>query len=140
MYDFEVGGMGTSSTPANIQSNHAFGKNKNVVFHLTSELSPKKYRIFFDNLFASLELLIQLKSFVIYVIGTLRQDLNRDCPLTTESAMRKEGCGTMIQFVEKKAELLSVLGTITKELYPYPTFLVKIQFLKQIALIEERVR
>ena len=63
MYGFEVvGGMGTSTTPANIQSTHSFGENKTVVLYLTSELNPKKYKIFFDKLFASLGLLIQLKS------------------------------------------------------------------------------
>ena len=141
VYGFKVvGGMGTNSTPANIQSTHIFGENKNMVLHLTIELSLKEYKIRFDNPFASLELLIQLKSMDIYVISTLRQDLTRGCPLTTESAMCKEGCGTMSQFVEKKVGLLSVLGTITEELYPYPTFLVKIQFLKQIALILETAR
>ena len=106
-----------------------------LVLYLTSELNPKKYKIFFDKLFASLELLIQLKSMDIYVIGTLSEDLTRVCPLTTGSAVRKDGCGTMSRLVEKKATLLSVLGPITEELYPYSTFLVKIQFLKQIPLI-----
>ena len=128
LYGFEVvGGMGTSSIPANNHSTHSFGKNKNVVLHLTREFSPKKYKIFFDNLFTSLELLIQLKSMDMCVIGTLRQALT-SCPLTTQSGMRKEGCGTMSQFVERKAGLLSVLRTITEELCPYPTFLIKIQF------------
>ena len=140
LYGFEViGGMGTSSIPANNHSTHLFGKNKNVVLHLTREFSPKKYKIFFDNLFTSLELLIQLKSMDMYVIGTLRQDLI-SCPLTTQSAMRKEGRGTMSQFVERKTGLLSVFRTITEELCPYLTFLIKIQFLKQIALIVETAR
>ena len=107
MYDFEVyGGIGTSGTPANIQSTHRFGESENVVLRLTSELSPKKHKLFFDNLFASPELLIQLKSMDIYAIGTLRQDRTRGCQLPTESAMRKEGRGTMCAFVEKKAELV----------------------------------
>ena len=42
----------------------------------------------------------------IYAIGTLRQDRTRGCPLPTESAMRKEGRGTMCEFVEKKAGLV----------------------------------
>ena len=69
----------------------------------------------------------------IYAIGTLSEDLTRGCPLTTGSAMCKEGCDT-------KAGLLSVLGPITEELYPYLIFMVKIQFLKQIALILETAR
>ena len=134
VYGFDVvGGMATSRTSANIRSTHSFGENKNVVLHLTSELNLKKYKTFFDKLFASLELLIQLKSMDIYVIGTLSEDLTRGCPLTTGSAMRKEGCDT-------KAGLLSVLGPITEELYPYLIFMVKIQFLKQIALILETAR
>ena len=96
VYGFEVvGGMGTSSTPAYIQSFHSFGENKNVVLRLTSELNPKKCKIFFNKLFVSLELLFQLKSMNIYVIRTLSKDLTRGCPLTTGSAMRKDACGTM---------------------------------------------
>ena len=141
MYGFEVvGGMGTNTTSANIQSTHSFGENKTVVLYLTSELNPKKYKIFVDKLFASLDLLIQLKSMDIYVIGTLSEDLTRVCPLTTGSAMRKDECGTMSRLVEKKATLLSVLGPITEELYPYSIFLVKIQFLKQIPLIVNLAR
>ena len=120
--------MGTSSTRANIQSFRSFGENKNVVLCLTSELNPKKYKIFFDKLFASLELLNQTKLMDIYAIGTLSEDLTRGCPLTTGSAMGKDGCGTMSQFVKKKAGLLSVLGSITEELNPYSIFLVKIHF------------
>lgn len=141
MYGFEVvGGMGTTSTPAYIQSTHSFDESKTVVLRLTSELNPKKYKIFFDKLFDSLELLIQLKSMDIYALGTLSEDVTRVCPLTTGSAMRKDGCGTMSQFVEKKVGLLSVLGPITEELYPYLTFLVKIHFLEQIALIVDTAR
>ena len=141
MYGFEVDdGMCTSSTPANIQSTHSFGKNKIVVLRVTSELNLNKYKIFYDKLFASLELLIQLKSMDIYVIGTLSEDLTIGCPLTTGSAMRKDRCGTISQFVKKKAGLLSVLGPITEELYPYSVFLIKIQFPKQIALMVETAR
>ena len=141
MYGFEVfGGMGTSSPPSYIQCTHSFDENKTVVVHLTSELNPKKYKIFFDKLFDSLELLIQLKSMDIYVVSTLSEDVTRICPLTTGPAMRKDGCGTMSQFVETKVGLLSVLGPITDELYPYLTFLVKIQFLQQIALIVDTAR
>ena len=136
MYGFEVvGGIDIRSTPAYIQNTHSFDESKTVVLRLTSELNPKKYKIFFDKLFDSLELLIQLKSMDICVISTLSKDVTRVCPLTTGSAMRKDGCGSMSQFVEKKAGLLSVLGPITEELYSYLTLLVKIQFLKQIALI-----
>ena len=95
MYGFEVvGGMGTSSTPAYIQCTHSFDENKTVVLRLTSELNRKKYIIFFDKLFGILELLIQLKSMDIYVVCTLSEDVTRICPLTTGSAMRKDGCGT----------------------------------------------
>ena len=140
-YGFEVvGGMGTNSTPAYIQYTHSFDENKTVVLRLTSGLNPQKYKIFFDKLFDSLELLIQLKSMDRYVVGTFSEDVTRVCPLTTGSAMRKDGCGTMSQFVEKKIGLLSVLGPITEELYPYLTFLVKIQFLEQIALIVDTAR
>ena len=76
----------------------------------------------------------------IYVIGTLCEDVTRVCPLTTGSGMRKDECGTISQFVEKKAGLLSVLDPITKELFPYSTFLVNIKFLKQIALIVDTAK
>ena len=66
--DFElVGGMGTVGIPANIQSTHTFGESENVVLQLTSELNPKKHKIFSDNCFANPEWLIQLKSMDIYM-------------------------------------------------------------------------
>lgn len=111
-----------------------------LVLHLTSELNPKKYKIFFGKLFDSLELLIQLKSMDIYVVSTLSEDVTRACLLTTGSVMRKDGCDTMNQFVEKKAGLLSVLRPTTEESYPYSIFLVKIQFLKQVTLIVDTAR
>ena len=77
-----------------------------MVLRLASELRPKKHKIFFDNLFASPELLVQLKPIDIYAIGTLRQDRTRGCPLPTESAKRKEGRGAMCEFVEKNAGLV----------------------------------
>ena len=132
---------GSSNTSAYIQSTHSFNESKTVVLRLTTELNPKKYKIFFGKLFGSLELLIQLKSMDICVIDTLSQDVTRVCPLTTGSAVGKDGwCGTMSQLVERKAGLLFVLGPITEELYPYSIFLVKIQFLKQIALIVDTAR
>ena len=134
VYGFEVvGGMGTSSKPAYIQCTHSFDEKKTLILRLTSELNPKKYKILFDKLFDSLEVLIQLKSMDIYVVGTLSEYVTRVCPLTT-------GSGTVSQFVEKKVGLLSVLGPITEELYPYSIFLVKIKFLKQIPLIVNLAR
>ena len=77
-----------------------FGESENVALRLTNELEPNKHNVFFDNLFASPELLIHLKTCDIFAVGPLRQHRTRGCPLPRES---KSGRGTISEFTEKDA-------------------------------------
>ena len=60
VYDFEVvGGIDAKGPPKNLKSSFTLGESENVVLHLTNVLEQNKHKVFFDNLFASPELLIQ---------------------------------------------------------------------------------
>ena len=82
VYDFEVlGGKDAKGPLANIQLLYQFGESKNVVLRLTKDLEKDKHKVFFDNLFMSPELIIQLKHQGIFAVGTLRSDRSRGCPV-----------------------------------------------------------
>ena len=83
-----------------------FGESENVVLRLTAGLEKNKHKVFFDNLFSSPRVMIQPRQQGIFAVGTLKADRSRDCPLPTKSAMRKEGRGTMLEFVEKDHNLV----------------------------------
>ena len=77
-----------------------------MVLHLIKDLEKDKHKVFFDNLFVSPELMIQLRHQGIFAVGTLRIHGSRGCPIPTEWKMRKEGCGTICKFVEKDHNLV----------------------------------
>ena len=77
-----------------------------MVLCLTRDLEKDKHKVFFDNLFVSPELMIQLRHQGIFTVGTLRSDRSRGCPIHTEQKMRKEGRGTICKFVEKDHNLI----------------------------------
>ena len=75
------------------------------MLRLTKDLEKDKHKVSFDYLFASPELMIHLRQKGIFAVGTLRSDRSRGCPIPTEQKMRKEGCGTICEFVEKDYNL-----------------------------------
>ena len=106
-YQFEVlRGKDAKEPPANVQRLYQFGESKNVVLRLMKDLEKDKHNVFFDNLFTSSELMIQLRHQGIFAVGTLRSDRSRGCPIPTEHKMRKEGCRTICEFVEKDHNLV----------------------------------
>ena len=99
--EFEVlGGTETKGTQENIPSQYVFGERENVVLRFVNNLQSKEHEVFFDNLFTSPELLLQLKDQVIFAVGTLCQDRPRGCKLPMEKEMKKLGHGTIHQFTE----------------------------------------
>ena len=50
------------------------GKSDNMVLYLMKDVEKDKHKVFFDNLFASNELMIQLKYRGKFAIGTLLTD------------------------------------------------------------------
>ena len=107
VYDFEVyGGNDAKGPPSDVNLLFKFGESENVVLRLTRILDMNRHKVFFNNLFTSPELMIQLKHQGIFAVGTLRADRSRGCPISTESAMRKKGRGTNEEFVEKDHDLV----------------------------------
>ena len=49
----------------------------------------QNYELFFNNWFATIELLLQLKGMWIFTTATFRKHRAKDCPLPTEEAMKK---------------------------------------------------
>ena len=77
-YDFEaLGGKDAEGPTANVQPLYQFGESENVVLRLTKDLEKDKHKVFFDNLFASPEFMIQLRHQGIFAVGTLRSDRSR---------------------------------------------------------------
>ena len=107
VYGFEVlGGKDAKGPPRNVQLLYQFSESDNVVLHLIKDLEKDKHKVFFDNLFVSPELMIQLRHQGIFAVGTLRSHGSRGCPIPAEWKMRKEGCGTICEFVEKDHNLV----------------------------------
>ena len=65
-----------------------------IVLRLCSSL-PKQmnFKVYFDIYFTFLEVLIKLKEWGMWAIGTLRQDRMRGCTLKSEKELKKEGRG-----------------------------------------------
>ena len=62
VYDFEVvGSPDAKGPPPGINIEHIFGQTENVVLCLSNGLEDGQHKLFFDNLFSSLELLEFLK-------------------------------------------------------------------------------
>eukprot|EP00795_Rhopilema_esculentum_P009567 gene9567-17318_t len=67
-----------------------------VVMRLCHHLpKDQNYKLFFDNFFNYLELLVKLKEKKIWAIGTLRADRMRGCKLKSEKELKKEGRGSL---------------------------------------------
>ena len=70
--------------------------SKSSVLKLCANVPPhQNYKIFFDNWFCTLELLLKLKEIGILAVGTTRSDRIAKFPLKTNKEMQKEGRGAM---------------------------------------------
>lgn len=70
----------------------AIGKSGEVVLNLVSHL-PKGTHIYFDNYFASPELLLELKNRGYHATCTVRANRRGKCPLKSKGVLKKEGRG-----------------------------------------------
>ena len=66
-----------------------------------------KHKVFFDNLFASPELMKYLLSQGIYAVATLRANRSRNCPVSSEKDLKKNGRGAMEEVVETEKEIVT---------------------------------
>ena len=103
VYRFEVCDDGKAhGYTAGTENGCEYGEMECVILRLTHSLEPGKHYVFFDNLFASSDVMIYLKARGIFAIATLRADCARGCDLTSEREMKKEGRSTFEEFVDKK--------------------------------------
>ena len=140
VYEFEIlGGKGTKGTSENIQSQYIFGESENVVMRLVNNLQPREHKVFFDNVFTSAELMLQLKDQAMFAVGTFPQDRSRGCKLPTEKEMKHLGRRTIHQF-NKKIVLFFVSGFIIVRSSRCPISLVRIIFPMQSDIMVRRKR
>lgn len=95
-YDFE---LYTGAENKNLlPSAPNLGMSSNVVARL-SQTVPRhqNYKLFFDNWFASVELVTFLSKEGILPLDTVRQNRCKGCIFPTEKDMKKKGRGTMVE-------------------------------------------
>lgn len=75
-----------------------------MVLRLCAHLPKNKnYKIYFDNYFTYIELLIKLKEHQFWAVGTLRKDRMRKCKLKGEKELKKTGRGSFEGAIDKNS-------------------------------------
>ena len=94
VYNFEiVGEHDKKGAPAGEKSVNGIGESGYVVARLTQSLDRGKHKVFFDNYFASPDLLAYLKEKGIFALSTLRPNRSRICPIMNEKDMKQKDRG-----------------------------------------------
>lgn len=106
VYDFEISGGNTKGPPDGVQVSPALGESEFVVLRLVHDLPPYSHKIFFDNYFASPELLVHLHGTGHYAVCTLRANRTRKCPLKNEKQLKKEGRGAIDYRINKDENII----------------------------------
>ena len=99
IYDFEI--YTGKSTTAETKPELLMGGN--VVYRLTRSLPENgNYKVFFDNFFTSIQLIIDLKNDGIWAVGTIRKDRLKGAQhyLLSEKDLKKKGRGSSDHVVE----------------------------------------
>ena len=103
VYEFQVSGdQKAHGPPEGVKNGEEFGKVENVVLRLTRDFQPGKHYAFFDNLFASPDLMMELKTQGIFAIGTLRANRTRGRDFSKENEMKKLGRGSSEEYTDEK--------------------------------------
>lgn len=85
------------------------GQGPDVVLKLTSTMAKNcRYKIYADNLFTSVPLLIKLKEQGMEYTGTVRKNRLPGCALEDEKAMKKRGRGAFDHRVEETHNIAAV--------------------------------
>ena len=74
---------------------YGLGLSSDVVLYLAKGL-PKNnnYKLYFDNLFISVSLLISLEEMGIFATGTVRKNRISNCELLSDAELNKRGRGS----------------------------------------------
>lgn len=97
------------------------GMGPSIVLHFADILQNSKgnmnFHIFFDNLFTSIPLLVELKSRGIKATGTLREfRVPKNCPLTISEKMKKEPRGFSMILLQQNPVKSSYVNGMTTTL------------------------
>ena len=108
VYDFKVeGGLGTRGPPNGCDPPDSCGESGFVVLRLSKDLRPGKHLLFFDNYFASPELVDYLgDKKKIWALSTLNSNQSRGYPIPTEKQMRKCGRGHIEEIVDSEKKVV----------------------------------
>ena len=104
LFDFEI-----YTGKANAHHS-AFGIGGDVVLKLCNTLptSATNYKLYFDNYFSSIPLLIQLRQLNLWTVCTIRKNRTKGCDkfLEKETALKKRGRGSIDWRVEENSNVL----------------------------------
>ena len=74
---------------------YGLGLSSDVVLYLAKGLpKDKNFKLYFDNWFTSVSLLISLKEMGIFATGTVRRNRIRNCELLSDAEFKKRGRGS----------------------------------------------
>lgn len=95
VYDFALY-VGEGTCPS-----YGLGISSDIVLYLASTM-PKllNYKLYFDNWFTSISLMMALKEMGIFSTGTVRQNWVGNCDLLSEKELKKRGRGSCDQKCE----------------------------------------
>ena len=108
VYDFQVdGARDAKGPPDGCHPPPKCGESEFVVLRMAHKLEPNKHKLFFDNYFASPDLMVYLKKeFQIYAISTLNKNRSRKFPIPSDKEMKKKGRGTSVEVVDKDESIV----------------------------------
>ena len=90
-----------------VNNNRGLGIGCEVVLKLAECLpKDKNYKLFFDNWFAGLPLLVELKKKGILGTGTIRQNRTLKCPFPDDKQMKKKERGSYVANYDIANDLL----------------------------------
>ena len=108
MYDFFTYDGKNSAELDDGKSGH-LQKSAQVLTKLCDDLpGHKNYKVFFDNWFATLDLLHSFRSKGIHAVGTNRLNRLRDCPLDANKDLMKNGRGAMDYHSDSNSGIMAV--------------------------------
>lgn len=86
------------------------GISSDVVLYLAKSLpKDKNFKLYFDNWFTSVSLLISLKEIGIFATGTVRKNRIRNCQLLSDAELKKHGRGSFDIKCEMNHNLVCVI-------------------------------
>lgn len=110
LYDFE---LYKGATPG--QAKSTLGVGADVVLRLSATLPHQKnFKIFADNFFSGIPLMVELKAKGIQYTGTVRKGRLPGCALLTDKELEKAGRGAFDFRVERDSDICAVKWNDTK--------------------------